>query len=113
MHVELLRGDAVVIARVNNVSRGGAFLLHPDDDVALGERVRVHLSVGDVDAVQDAKIVRISTAAPRGFAVTWLEPHAQTVVAIEQLMRGEARTGGEPKARPEPGAPTEPTSHQP
>ncbi len=85
--VELMRGDAVVIASVNNLSLGGAFLLHPDGDVELGERVRVHLSAGAVDAVQDAKVVRVSRAEPQGFAVVWIAPTARTYAVLERLMR--------------------------
>jgi hypothetical protein len=88
--VELQRGDAVVIAYVNNLSLGGAFLLHSDDDVVMGELVRVHISSGTVDVVQDAKIVRISTQEPRGFAVAWIEPRARTYAVIERLMREDA-----------------------
>lgn len=85
--VELMRGEAVVIASVNNVSLGGAFLLHSDEDVSLGERVRVHLSAGAVDAVQDAKVVRISRTEPQGFAVAWIDATARTYAVLERLMR--------------------------
>lgn len=88
--VELLRGETVVIACVNNVSLGGAFLLHDDDDVALGEQVKVHLTAGGVDTVQAAKVVRVSTSTPRGFAVVWIDAHARTFAVIERLMRDDA-----------------------
>jgi len=84
--IELLRAEAVIVVSVNNVSLGGAFLLH-DDDVTLGEHVRVHLSAGSVDAVQDAKIVRVSQGTPRGFAVMWIDAHARTFAVLERLMR--------------------------
>ncbi len=85
--VELMRGEAVVIASVNNLSLGGAFLIHPDDDVVLGERVRVHLSAGTVETVQDAKVVRVSRTEPRGFAVVWIDAHARTFAVLERLLR--------------------------
>jgi hypothetical protein len=85
--VELERGDQVVIASIHNVSLGGAFLLHGDDDVALGEKVRVHMAAGTAEAVQDARVVRVSRAEPRGFAVKWVDPTARTYAVVERLMR--------------------------
>jgi hypothetical protein len=88
--VELMWGDEVVITTVNNLSLGGAFLLHDGDDVNVGETVSVHLSTETVDVVQQAKIVRVVKSEPRGFAVSWIEPRARTYAIIERLMRYEA-----------------------
>lgn len=85
--VELEHGERVVIASISNLSLGGAFLLHTDDDVALGEKVRVHLAAGTVEAVQDARVVRVSRAEPHGFAVKWIDPTARTYAVVERLMR--------------------------
>jgi hypothetical protein len=88
--VDLEFGDAVVIASVDNISLGGAYLAHPDEDVAVGEIVRVHLSVGGVDVVQEAKVVRVSRGERAGFAVRWLAPTARTYAVVERLMRTSA-----------------------
>lgn len=85
--VELERGNAVVIASINNLSLGGAFLLHDDEDVALGEKVRVHMAAGSVEAVQEARVVRVSRTEPCGFAVRWIDPTARTFAIVERLMR--------------------------
>ncbi len=86
VHVELLRGETIVIASIQNLSLGGAFLLHPDDEVEVGERVRLYLAAGKLDAVQDARIVRVSRGAPRGFAVAWHEPGARARKVLERLL---------------------------
>lgn len=85
--VELERGDQVVIASINNLSLGGAFLLHPDDDVVVGDRVRVHMAAGAVESVQDARVVRVSRGEHSGFAVVWVDPTARTYAIVERLMR--------------------------
>jgi hypothetical protein len=85
--VELECRDQVVIASINNLSLGGAFLLHEDDDVAVGEKVRVHMAAGAVESVQEARVVRVSRAAPAGFAVAWIDPTARTFAIVERLMR--------------------------
>jgi hypothetical protein len=85
--VELEWGNAVLIASVNNVSLGGAFLLHADDDVGVGETVQVYLSAGTAEAVQEARVVRVSKAEPRGFAIKWIEPTARTYAMVERLMK--------------------------
>lgn len=90
--VELSWGDAVVITMVNNLSLGGAFLLHDGDDVAVGEEIIVQLSSENVEVAQRAKVVRVTTSEPRGFAVSWIEPRARTYAIIERLMRAEAVT---------------------
>jgi hypothetical protein len=98
--VELSWGDSIVIAMVNNLSLGGAFLLHDGDDVAVGEEVVVQLSTEDVAVAQLAKVVRVSTSEPRGFAVSWIEPRARTYAIIERLMRAEA--AAPPRVMPPP-----------
>jgi hypothetical protein len=85
--VELLRDDAVVVASINNLSLGGAFLLHPDDDVAVGEGVRVHLAAGALTAVQEARVVRVRRDEPRGFAVAWIAPGAEVRALLELMLR--------------------------
>jgi hypothetical protein len=85
--VELDQGGHVVIASINNLSLGGAYLLHTDDDVAIGEKVRVHMAAGTIEAVQEARVVRVSRAEPRGFAVKWVDPTARTYAVVERLMR--------------------------
>jgi hypothetical protein len=102
--VELEFGDAVVVAAVDNVSLGGAFLAHPDEDVAIGEIVRVHLAAGAVETVQEAKVVRVSRGAHAGFAVSWIAPTSRTYAVIERLMRPLPVPTPEPApaAKPEP-----------
>jgi len=85
--VELEFGEAVVIASINNVSLGGAFLLHPDEDVAVGEKVRVHLAAGTVEVIQEARVVRVSRAEPQGFAIKWIDPTSRTYAVVERLMK--------------------------
>lgn len=91
VQVGLERGDAMMIVSVANLSRGGAFLVHGGDDVALGERVHVHLAAGGLDVVQEAKVVRLSRGTPRGFAVRWLDAQERTLAVIEQLVRDAPR----------------------
>lgn len=98
--VELSWGEAIVIAMVNNLSLGGAFLLHDGDDVAVGEEIVVQLSSDDVEVAQPAKVVRVSTSEPRGFAVSWVEPRARTYAIIERIMRAEA--AAPPRVMPPP-----------
>lgn len=90
--VELERGKDVVVASVNNVSLGGAFLLHSGDEVSVGETVRVHIAAGTVETVQEARVVRVSRGTPAGFAVAWIHPTARTFSVIERLMRPESRS---------------------
>jgi hypothetical protein len=85
--VELERGDQVVIASINNLSLGGAFLLHPDEDVGVGEKVRVHMAAGSVEVIQEARVVRVSRGEHPGFAVKWVDPSARTYAIVERLMR--------------------------
>ncbi len=100
--VELEFGDAVVVAAVDNISLGGAFLAHPDEEVALGEIVRVHLTAGAVDTVQEAKVVRVSRGAHAGFAVSWIGPTARTYAVIERLMRPASEPATAPNPEPRP-----------
>ncbi|MBZ0234791.1 MAG: PilZ domain-containing protein [Deltaproteobacteria bacterium] len=90
--VELEWGSDLVVACATNLSLGGAFFLHPDDDVVVGEIVRVHLTAGSVEAVQEARVVRVSRGALAGFAVSWIQPTARTFSVIERLMRPEPRS---------------------
>lgn len=90
--VELERGHEIVVASVNNLSLGGAFLLHSGDEVSIGETVRVHMAAGTVETVQAARVVRVSRATPPGFAVAWIEPTARTFSVIERLMSPESRS---------------------
>jgi len=79
----------VLVVAALNLSLGGAFLELPaGDDVAVGDRLRVHLSAGAVDAVQDAKVVRRTDGPPRGMAVAWVDPRPRTFAVIEQMLRG-------------------------
>ena len=82
--IQLSRGDEVVITMVNNLSLGGAFLLHEGGGIATGEVVEVTLSHDEVEVVQRAKVVRV---AGTGVAVAWIDPRARTYAIIERLMR--------------------------
>lgn len=85
--IQLTHGDEVIITMVNNLSLGGAFLLHDGDDITAGELVQVTLSAGEIEVAQAAKVVRVSGAEPRGIAVAWIEPRARTYAIIERLMK--------------------------
>ncbi len=82
--IQLSRGDEVVITMVNNLSLGGAFLLHEGGGLDLGQVVEVTLSHDEVEVVQRAKVVRVNGS---GIAVAWIEPRARTYAIIERLMR--------------------------
>lgn len=82
--IQLSHGDEVVITMVNNLSLGGAFLLHEGGGLAVGEVVEVTLSHDEVEVVQRAKVVRVNGS---GVAVAWIDPRARTYAIIERLMR--------------------------
>jgi len=82
--IQLNHGDEVVITMVNNLSLGGAFLLHEGGGLATGELVEVTLSHDEVEVVQRARVVRVNGS---GVAVAWIEPRARTYAIIERLMK--------------------------
>lgn len=84
--VEVAQGQNVMICAVLNVSLGGAFLeLSEPGLIESGDRVTVHLSAGERDAVQAGKVVRIVDG--RGFAVMWTERKPETLGVLSALMR--------------------------
>ena len=87
MNVELEWDAEVIVTAVLNLSMGGAFLELPTGHaVTQGERVHVHLSVGERTTRQAAQVVRISDGPPRGFAAAWSAPTAETLAVVAILL---------------------------
>ena len=86
--VEILRDEGVMIVAVLNVSLGGAFFeLSEPGLIVPGDRVKVHLTSGERDAVQPAKVVRLVDGPPRGFAVAGQDRTPETLAVLSLLMR--------------------------
>ncbi|HVV83158.1 MAG TPA: PilZ domain-containing protein [Kofleriaceae bacterium] len=84
--VELAHDDTIAIASLLNISHGGAFVELDDlEAIAIGVRVRIQLAVDGLRASELARVVRVSSGAPTGFALAWSEPGAAIARIVEHL----------------------------
>jgi hypothetical protein len=84
--VELRVPDVgVMIVAVLNLSLGGAFFeLEEDGVLHPGDGITVHLTAGEQEATQAARVVR--TVPGKGFAVMWQDRLPETLAVLSILM---------------------------
>ena len=90
--VDVAHDDVIVMASLTNISHGGAFVaLAEPDPVLIGLRVRIHVVFEDLEAIEEARVVRVTAGAQAGLALAWTKPSAAIGAIVERLTASPVR----------------------